>query len=178
MSIRHFFPKLADGDREIDFKHLTPFTHSLDGQGREGAPIVLRVSFRSHVFSRAHKGETEGVFFVDEGGRKRTFCKDRYAASLQLPDLCRRLILSNALTWESRDGNEKYNLASIDGALVSGEHDTVIYYLYPSSADGVDVEFVVVSSYRKAWNFAHVKRRDKIIQPIKKCYYQRHRVPK
>ncbi|MCM5557057.1 hypothetical protein [Pleomorphomonas sp. JP5] len=178
MSIRHFFPKLADGDREIDFKHLAPFTHSLQGHGRNGASIVLRVSFRSHVFSRAHKGETQGLFFLDENGNRRIFCEDRYAASLQLPALCLGLLSSNALTWESRDGNEKYNLASIGGALVSGAHDTVIFYLFPSGANGIDVEFVVVSFYLKTWNFAHVKRRDKIIQPIKKCYYNGHRVPK
>ena len=178
MCIRHFFPKLVDGEQEFEFKHLVPFNHCLEGHGRDGAPIIVRVSFRSHVFSRARKGETEGVFFLDENGKTRIFCKDRYAASLHLSDLCRRLILSNALTWETRDGNEKYNLASIDGPLVNGEHDTVIYYLFPSDADGVDVEFVVVSFYSKAWDFARIKRRDKINQPIKKCYYQGHRVPK
>lgn len=116
--------------------------------------------------------------FMDEGGRGRVFCEDRYNASTGLPDVCRRMLDENFLTWEAQDRNGVSNMAVIDGELVTGNHTAIIYYLFPSQVEGLDVELVVKSAYEKEIDFSHIKRRFKVVQLVKTCYYKGQKVPK
>lgn len=65
----------------------------------------------------------------------------------------------------------------IDGNLITGSHDLIVYYLFPSSVDGLDVEMVVKSAYNMHVNFEHIKRRYNMIQQVKVCYYNARQVP-
>ena len=74
----------------------------------------------------------------DENGKPRQFCEDRYAFSLGLPELSKRMVEQNYFCWDSIDRNRAMNYAVIDVApgrireLIDGEHQVVFFYLYPS----------------------------------------------
>lgn len=155
-----------------------PFGFDLIGHGRDEGNLRVRVSFQSHVYSRAFEPTNAAYDFLDEGGKKRVFCVDRFNNSGTLPDICRRMLSENFLTWESKDRNSVSNMAIIDGPLRTGEHQVVLYYLFPSQVDGLDVEMVVKSAYPKAINFEHIKRRYRVVQIVKSCYHSGTKVPK
>ena len=69
-------------------------------------------------------------------------------------------------------------MAVVDGPMIDGERQIIVYYLYPSKVSGIDVEMVIKSGYRKIMNFGHIKRRFKVVQLTKKCYYEQVKVPK
>lgn len=176
--IRTSFPDLTVSGTVHRFGHLVPFVHTLPSTGRDGADLRVRVSFQSHVFCRTWSNTDGACHLRDEAGQPRTFCNDRFALSLTLPDFCRQMLTQNYLTWVSEDRNRASNMAVIDPPLQTGEHDTVIYYLFPSSLSDTDVELVIKSAYRKSLNFDHIKRRHNIISLVKKCYYEQRTVPK
>jgi len=68
-------------------------------------------------------------------------------------------------------------MAVIDGVIRDGEHAVMFYYLYPSRADGIDVEFVVKSSYMRELIASRIKRRFNVVQKIKECYFKQKVVP-
>lgn len=176
-SVVRFFDPLRVQGQVHRLDHLVAFGHDLIGHGRDKSNLRVRVSFQSHVFSKScAAGDRHD--FLDEGRRARVLCPDRYGASLGLPLLCRRMLNENFLTWESEDKNGKSNMAVIDGPLVSGNHQVVLYYVFPSRADGIDVELVVKSAYEKAINFIHIKRRLNVLQVIKTCHFKQVMVPK
>ena len=158
--------------------HLLPFVHRIPGQGPEKGELAVRVTFHSHVFSRQPKPEDVGHHFDDEGGRQRIFCPDRFAFSYTLPDLCRRMLDQNFLTWQEKDKNSVSNLAVIDGPLRNGEHRLVVYYLIPSKVTGIHVELVVKSCYPKELNFTHRQKRDRVVYLVKKCLYDKKKIPR
>lgn len=159
--------------------HLQPFTHCLAGHAQDKADLIIRVTFESHVFSIS---DGQGAHdFVDEAGKKRFFCPDRYAFSLDLPDEVRRVLDLNVYTWEEKDKNQVANLAVLapaNGQLVSGLHNVLIYYLYSSSVDGIHVEMCVKSCYPKEINFSKRRRREKIRKHVKEVCFKGGRIPK
>ncbi|WP_306046249.1 hypothetical protein [Nioella sp. MMSF_3534] len=159
--------------------HLHPFTHVFAGHGPEGRDLVLRVRFESHVFSNSYG--TGPHDFLDEAGNKRQFCANRYAFSHCLPSEIRNLLTCNAYTWEEKDRNQVANLAVLTPAgspLISGIHTVIIYYLYPSKVEEIDVEMLVKTCYEKEISFEHRKKREKIRVYVKKACFQQVRIPK
>lgn len=168
----------CDGNHH-SLSHLAPFVHLLAGHGHQGADIRVRVTFQSHVFSR--DATQQPHHFLDEAGKRRVFCPDRYAVSLGLADICRGLLTRNVLTWEERDKSGSSNLAVLtpaDVPLVSGSYAVLFYYLIPSLVPGIDVEMIVKTCYEKEINFAHRRRREKIVKHIKTVYYTRVTIPR
>lgn len=176
-SINDSFPTIEHRERRFPFAHLVPTSISLTRQGSAGADINIRISYQTHVFSRLYEGDTDVFKLRDEAGLVRQFCEERYENSLGLPDMCKRMVLDNFLTWESFDRNRASNLAVCGPALVSGPNDLVVYYLFPSRSDQHDVELVVKSAYRKDIDFSHIKRRYNVRQLIKKAHFQQVKVP-
>ncbi|MCA0000924.1 MULTISPECIES: hypothetical protein [unclassified Mesorhizobium] len=176
MTIITSFTTLKFKGSDYEFSHLLPFGHTLSAAGKDGADIRVRVSYQSHVFSRRRETDEE-FHLVDEAGKPRVFCPDRYSNSLRFPAFCQRMLSENMLTWESKDRNRVSNMAVMDGALKSGDHQIAVYYLFPSSVDGLDVEMVIKSGYSKLLNFEHIKRRYNVVQLVKKCHYSQAKVP-
>lgn len=176
MPISTGFPDLEFNGTQIEFGHLVPIRHELVGHGRDKASIHVRVSFQSHVFSQT-AGSREPLPFLDENGKARAFCPDRYKLSLDLPNFCVDVLSNNMLTWISKDRDSVSNMAVVKTPLVSGEHYAIYYYLFPSRLDDCDVELVVKSAYKRNIDFSKIKRRHKALQKIKECYYQQKVVP-
>lgn len=177
VSINGSFPTIEHEGRRFTFAHLVPVSTCLVGQGKAGADIKIRISYQTHVFSRRHEGSAEVFLLRDEVGLIRQFCGARYEVSLGLPDICRRMVHDNFLTWESFDRNRASNLAVCGPVLTSGPNDLIVYYLFPSRSDKHDVELVVKSAYRKEIDFGRIKRRYKVCQLIKKAHFQQVKVP-
>ena len=160
-------------------KHLVSFTHRLAGHGPDGAPLVVRVTFESHVFS---KSEGAGAHdFLDESGNKRFFCLDRYAFSFTLQDEVRKILDQNVYTWEVKDKNQVANLAVLAPAtvqMVSGIHNVLIYYLFKSSVPDINVEMKVKSCYMREIDFGRHKKREKIRVCVKTVCFNGGRIPK
>lgn len=176
-TINDSFPTIEHAQCRFTFEHLVPTSVCLTGKGGDGADINIRISFQTHVFSRRHEGGSAAWALRDEGGRLRQFCEDRYRNSLTLPDLCKRMIENNYLTWESLDKNRASNLAVSGPVLTSGLNDLVVYYLFPSRSEEYNVELVVKSAYQKEIDFSHIKRRYNVCQLVKKAHFQQIRVP-
>lgn len=176
-SINHHFDRLMGAGFQNDLGHLQPFVLPLEGQGRNGGQLLVRVSYQSHVFSKTPTQADEGYDFIDETGARRRFCDERYRRCLKLPETCRSLWQMNALTWVSKDRNRASNMAVIEDRHVSGRHYAVIYYLFPSRNDHIDIEMVVKSAYEKYIDFSHIKRKFRMIQLAKKSYYEGKVVP-
>ena len=159
------------------FPHLVPTAVNLPRQGRNNADLRVRISYKSHVFSKSLDAWEVGFDFLDELGIKRLVCPNRYALSQTLPGACRNLLTTNAVTWISKDNRQNSNLAVIDGPLIDGAHDLIIYHLFPSSVDGLDVEMVVKSAYNKNLKAKPIKRRFKMIQQVRTCHFIVRNVP-
>ncbi|MGH1330534.1 MAG: hypothetical protein ACRBBK_06585 [Paracoccaceae bacterium] len=173
--------KLNYNGNSVDLGHLHPFTHKLSGHGLGGQDLILRVGFRSHVFSI--KPRSRGHDFLDENNNQRDFCPIRYEFSFCLPGEVRKMLDNNVFTWEERDKNQMTNLAVIAPArsnLDSGLHNTLFYHLYPSKLEHIDVEFSVKTCYEKQINFNRKRRqkKEKIRGLVKKAHYQNTRIPK
>ena len=87
----------------------------------------------------------------------------------------------NTYSWRMQDKNGIVNLAVLappQPQPVSGNYETVFYYLYPSDVDGIDVEMRVKSCYAMDINFDKHRRRDKIRACVKKSLFENTRVPK
>jgi len=176
VSVIYNFPQiLLDGD-DVCFNYLLPTTHNLIVPKKDEADIRVRISYHSHVFSVATKNGN--VRFLDENNKSRYFCSDRHQWSLDLPKLCQSMIENKWLTWEEKDRNRVSNMAVIANTLNNGTHYVVFYYLFPSRRGDYEVELVVKSAYEKYINFDKRKRRFKVTQLIKKCYYDDVKVPK
>jgi hypothetical protein len=156
---------------------LIPTAVDLQGQGRDNADLRVRISYKSHVFSKSIDAWDADFDFRDELGRKRLFCPNRYAISQTLPGVCRNMLATNAVTWISKDKRENNNLAVINGRLIDGAHDLIIYHLFPSSVDGIDVEMVVKSAYNKNLKIGSIKRKFKMIQQVRTCHFNDKNVP-
>lgn len=180
MRLIHYFRPITVGDTQYRFNHLKPYKVKLEGQGKDGDDLVVRVSFRSHVFSTSCAEIYSD--FRDAGGSHRQFCTHRYQWSNNLREHCRNVILQNARSWISTDANSSSNLAVIGAAgnsrhLTNGRHYAIFYKLRPSGHRNIDVEFVVKSAFIKQIYFNNVTDRNGVRQKIKECYYQNKVVP-
>lgn len=173
MSIRTRHAPLNYDGREYNFDHIEAFHSSLDGHGRDGEDIRIRVSFQSHVYSEACSA-FEIEKFADEGNKFRKLCTLRYNLSLELPNLCESCIGDNWLTWESKDRNRVSNLMTVD--IEGGQSYAIVYRLTPSLSDHHDVELIVKSAYPKD-NMRPNKRKFNVKQLIKRCYFQNVSIP-
>lgn len=174
--------KLTGQGVQHDLSHLSPFVHTLLGQGPNGTDLAIRVRFESHVFSKSHNDiSLDPHDFLDEKGNKRVFCPVRYNFSHCLADEIRNMLDINAMSMQVNDKNGFYNLAVITPAskqITTGVHNTLIYYMHKSKLDGVHTEMRVKSCYEKHIHIDQRTKRDKIRTYAKRAYYQDRRVPK
>ncbi len=168
--------RLRLGDKLIDLGHLNHQHLVLPQAGKNGADISIRVTFRSHVFSKSCVPPT-GHDFLDENGQKRLFCNERYELSHLLPDFITQMVLENHNTWESRDRNRVNNLAIFHPNPETTQKYMLVYALIPSLAKNLDVELEVKSAY-PCHNIPRIQRKFGVKQLIKTCYFQQKRVPK
>jgi hypothetical protein len=81
-----------DGET-YSFNHLAPFKSNItipaEGKNAE-LNFVLEVKFSTHCVS-AETVDHPSTLFLDEGGRERYFCLDRYKLSHGLPEIIRSL---------------------------------------------------------------------------------------
>lgn len=164
-----------------DLSHLRDLYCVVAGKGRDGADLRVRVSMGLHTISQSCAADVADLY--DENGRPRQFCEDRYAFSLGLPVLARRMIEQNYFCWESADRNRAMNYAVIDMApgrfhqAPDGEHQVVFFYLHPDRHDGADVRLVITSCYPREVRFGHIPRRYNLHTQLRACLYRGKRLP-
>jgi hypothetical protein len=164
-----------------DLRHLESFVAVVAGKGINAGPLRVAVSFGLHAISESCAVGQHNM--LDEKGKPRVFCEKRYAFSLGLPELARRMVQLNYFCWESADKNRAINYAVIDVApglihqLAAGEHQVVFFYLYPASDDQPDVMLFVTSCHSREIDVSKVKRRFNLHTQLRKCLYDQKRIP-
>ncbi|MEY2942230.1 MAG: hypothetical protein RLY97_244 [Pseudomonadota bacterium] len=164
-----------------DLRHLQEFLAVLEGKGRDGGPLRVAISLGMHTISQGCVVGQHNM--LDENGKPRLFCETRYAFSLGLPELAKRMIEQNYFCWESADRNRMTNYAVIDVAPgrihqpADGEHQVVFFYLYPASGEHADVKLVVTSCHAREVIFSRIKRRYNIHVLLRMCLFQQKRIP-
>lgn len=169
---------LASNGNKYTMHHLTPFRIKLAGKGAPGCDLTVRVSYHSHVYSKTDSPAATELRFVDEGGKWREFCTVRYALCLGLPAQCHDLVMLNFPSWESEDNGGRNNMAVSEAQPASGTKYLIFYELFPSEAEGIDVEFVVKSAYEKPFDAARTGRRQKIHALLRTVLFTKTRMPK
>lgn len=164
-----------------DISHLDPFVCIAKGKGRDGADLRVEVLLSLHTISQScENGERD---LLDENGKSRSFCEDRYAFSLGLRELASRMIDQNYFCWKSPDRNRVMNYALVDVApgrilaLPPGEHHVVFFYLYPLAADHADVQLNVTSCYPREVKIDPRDRRYNMHMLLRKCLFEQKRIP-
>ncbi|MGA1801983.1 hypothetical protein [Rhizobium sp. HT1-10] len=170
-------PSITSRSVEYSNHHLQPFRHALVGHGPSGSDLIVRVSFTCHVYSKMDTAQAIEFRFIDEGRRWREFCPVRHLASVDLPALCRTMMNENFPSWLSKDRNGQSNMAITERQPTSGSRYAVFYYLYPSRAKNIHVEFVVKSAYRLEIDMAHYRKRELVKSLLKTCYYKQKAIP-
>jgi hypothetical protein len=171
------FPDIVVAGQTFSFAYLMPFVYLLPGLGPVQRDVRVRISFRSHVFSISPTSGAQHADFRDENGNPRIICPVRMGVSATLPDVCRRMMDQNFLTWQMADRNRVANLAVVDGVLRNGSQTCLFYALYPSKVPGIDVELVVKSAYETLIRADRIKRRFKVLQLVKKCVWEQKPLP-
>jgi hypothetical protein len=169
---------ITSGKTKYSLHHLQPFSIKLAGKGKDGLDLTIRVSYHSHVYSKTYTDEAVGHKFQDEGGKWREFCVDRYKLCLNLPSICADMLNQNYPSWESEDGGSKNNMAVSEANPTSGFKYLIFYELFPSAAEGVDVELVVKSAYEKQFDASRTGKRQKVIALARSVLFTGRRVPK
>jgi hypothetical protein len=123
-----------------DLRHLREFVVTVKGKGKDGADLRVAVRLGRRTISKACPvGQQHNM--TDENGKPRIFCEDRYAFSLGLPTLARRMIEHSYFCWESLDQNRAMNYAVIDAppgafhTLKDREYQVMFFYLYPADSE-------------------------------------------
>lgn len=165
--------------------HLQSFNVVLKGKGKDGSALRVAIHLRLHTISRAPRpGEVSNM--LDENGKPRVFCEDRYSFSLGLPAFAKRMVEEKYFCWESSDGNRAVNglnYAIVDAApgqissLQDGEHRVAYFYLYPAGEPRTDVDLYIVSCYVRYMSFSKVRRRFDTHMLLRKCLYEGKRLP-
>jgi hypothetical protein len=165
-----------------DLGHLREFVVTAKGKGRDNADLRVAVRLGRHTVSKACPAGQHNM--TDENGKPRIFCEDRYAFSLGLPALARRMIEQNYFCWESLDQNRAMNYAVIDAApgafhtLKDGEYQVMFFYLYPADDEAkADVNLVVASCHVRGMKFRSHKRRFNVHVLLRTCLFQQKRIP-
>jgi hypothetical protein len=164
-----------------DLSHLQNLLISVKGKGEDGADLRVNISFSNHTVSKScSMGQHD---MLDENGKPRQFCEDRYACSLGLPEFAKRMIEQNYFCWESPDRNRNINFAVIDVApgrvrhLPDGDHQVIFFYLYPSAASDVDVNLVITSCHNRPMVLSRIKRRFNVHTILRTCLFKQRRFP-
>ena len=169
-----------DGVRR-DLRHLRRFIVELPGKGRDGADLRVQVNLGLHTISRGCERGEQGNL-RDENGKPRVFCEDRYAFSLGLPELVRRMIEQKYFCWTSMDRNRAMNYAVLDAApgrileLKDGDHQVIYFYLYPGDGQKADVQLNITSCHMRFMRFSKSRRYD-LHTVLRTCLYKGKRMP-
>lgn len=147
------------------------------GHGAQGRNLTVRISYHSHVYSKADTAGAVETRFRDEAGKFREFCTERYTLCLNLPELCNQMIVGNFPSWPSKDKNNINNMAICEAQPTTGDKYLILYDLNPSAADGIDTELVVKSAYNKFVDMRYTGKREKIRALIKRSHFQNIRIP-
>ena len=164
-----------------DLSHLRPFIVTVPSKGRDGVDLRVEISLGVHTISIGCEAGKHNM--LDENGKPRLFCEDRYAFSLGLPSLAERMIAEKYFCWESKDRNRAINFAVIDIApgrvhsLAAGDHHMVFFYLHPSKRDDADVTMVVTSCHSRYFDMSKQKRRYDLHHVLRTCLYSGKRKP-
>lgn len=169
---------ITSGGIKYSLHHLQPFHVKLDGKGKDGLDLTVRVSYHSHVYSKADADGATGLRFKDEGDKWREFCLERYTLCLTLPDICRNMVELNFPSWESQDNGGKNNMAVSEANPTSGTKYLVFYELLPSQTEGIDVELIVKSAYAKLFDASRTGRRQKVQALLRTVLFSGNRLPK
>lgn len=157
--------------------HLQPQTIKLEGKGKDGHDLAVRVSYHSHVYSKADSEDATELRFLDEGGKMREFCTARHGWSLGLPDACRSMVVDNYPSWPSEDGGGRNNMTVTEAAPTSGVRYLIFYEIFPSQAKGIDLELVVKSAYEKEFDASRTGRRKKLHALLRESLFNDRRIP-
>jgi hypothetical protein len=165
--------------RKVNYSlhHLQPQKIKLEGKGKEGRDLTVRVSYHSHVYSKADSEGAIEVRFSDEGGKTREFCTERHTWSLGLPKACRDMVINNYPSWPSEDGGGRNNMAVTEPAPSSGVRYLIFYEIFPSQADEIDLELVVKSAYEKDFDASRTGPRRKVHALLRESLFNERRVP-
>lgn len=164
-----------------DLRHLTDFVVTLPGKGKNNDDLRVLVTLGLHTISKGCEIGQHNL--VDENGKPRLFCEDRYAFSLGLPELAKRMIEKNYFCWESMDRNRAMNYAVIDvapgriRALVDGEHHVIFFYLHLAKKLHADVNLVITSCHTRDVAFSRIKRRYTMHTQLRTCLFKGKRIP-
>lgn len=77
------FPTIVHQDQRFTFEHLVPFSVQLAGHRMVDGDLNVRVSFKTHVFTRRHEGEKGEFSLHDESGVPRQFVQ--IVSEIRLP---------------------------------------------------------------------------------------------
>lgn len=164
-----------------DLRHLEPFVVTVAAKGKDGGDLLVRISLGLHTVSEGcSSGEHD---LQDENGKPRRFCEDRYAFSLGLPGLARRMVEQNYFCWESTDRNRAIHYAVIDVApgrvreMPDGRHHVVFFYLYPCRTGSADVNLVITSCHQREIKLSRVVRRFNLVRLLRTCLFTKRRIP-
>lgn len=164
-----------------DLGHLAPFVVTVAGKGRDDGDLRVRISLGLHTVSEScDRGYHD---LEDENGKPRRFCEERYAFSLGLPDLARRMVEQNYFCWESADRHRAINYAVIDVApgrvreMPDGRHHVIFFYLYPCRSGAADVNLVVTSCHQRDIRLSRIVRRFNLITLLRMCLFSGKRIP-
>lgn len=165
-----------------DLRHLESIRVVLPGKGRDGSDLRIAVHFGLHAVSRkCERGEAFNM--RDENGQSRVFCEERYAFSLGLPEIAKRMVEQKYYCWESKDRNRHVNYAVLDFApgriteAPNGHQHVIYFYLMPSSHDDVDVNLNITSCHAKTISIPKNERRFDLHVVLRKCFFNQKRMP-
>jgi len=164
-------PSLNIEGKAHDLGHLDAFRVDIAGEHIEGGDIRVVVRFSNHVYSeRATHGKRRDL--QDHSGTWRTFCPDRYAVSMQLPNIMREFIAQDSNTSVSKDFNKGSNLILIE--TVDGESWAVFFCFEPSPPG---VLLTIQTIYAKTGNMYAQKKFNRASYYARKCLFTNQRVP-
>lgn len=181
MSIEAGMEEIEIGGETHCLRHLAPIRVVAVGKGKEGSDLTVEVFFSRHVFSESCEWDDRDL--VDENGKPRSFSQERYDFSLGLPALASAMIEESYLCWESRDRNRAMNYSVVDATpgevlkIQPGRRFVVYFYLYPGSADGVDVKLTVISCHERDFKLDKSERRYSMHVLLRTCLFQQKRMP-
>lgn len=163
-------PLLVEGETH-SLRHLNATGHDMKGKGKDGDDLRVVIRFSTHVFSdRATHGQRRDV--QDHSGTWRTFCPDRYAVSLLLPQIIQEFVVEDLNAGISQDFNKGSNLILIEP--VKGESWAVFFCFEPSPPG---VLLTVLSTYAKTGNMYASKKFNRASYYARKCLFSNERVP-
>jgi hypothetical protein len=151
--------------------HLNATYHDMVGKDPGGGDLRVVIRFSTHVFSdRATHRQRRDL--QDHSGTWRTFCPDRYAISLLLPQIIQDFVVEDKNAGISQDFNKGSNLILIEP--VAGESWAVFFCFEPSPPG---VLLTVLSVYAKTGNMYSSKKFNVASYYARKCLFSGKRVP-